>query len=75
MNENYKELKSRIRRLDELLDARGTSDLAFAQAVSAVRRAEKHGDRTRDPSPELRALLEKAENLGRLMTGDASRHT
>ncbi len=73
MNENYKELKDRIRRLDELLAARGTGDLAFAQAVSAVRRAEKHGDRSRDPSPELRALLDKAESLGRMLAGVSER--
>ncbi len=73
MNDNFKELKSRIRKLDELLALRGTGDLAFAQAVSAVRRAEKHGDRTRDPSPELRGLLEKAESLGRGLTGAAAR--
>ncbi|HEX9244119.1 MAG TPA: hypothetical protein VF875_16870 [Anaeromyxobacter sp.] len=72
MNDNFKELKGRIRRLDELLAARGTGDLAFAQAVSAVRRAEKHGDRSRDPSPELRALLDKAESLGRMMLGVTS---
>jgi hypothetical protein len=71
MNDNFKELKSRIRQLDALLSARGHGDLAFAQAVSAVRRAAKHGDRTRDPSPELRALLEKAEALGRLAAGVA----
>lgn len=73
MNDNFKELKERIRRLDELLSARGTGDLAFAQAVSAVRRAVKHGDRSRDPSAELRALLDKAENLGRMMSGVAER--
>jgi hypothetical protein len=73
VNDNFKELKSRIRKLDELLALRGTGDLAFAQAVSAVRRAEKHGDRTRDPSPELRGLLEKAESLGRVLTGAAAR--
>jgi len=72
VNDNFKELKGRIRRLDELLAARGTGDLAFAQAVSAVRRAEKHGDRSRDPSPELRALLDKAESLGRMMLGVTS---
>ncbi len=71
MNDNFKELKERIRKLDALLAARGTSDLAFAQALSAVRRAAKHADRTRDPSPELRALLEKAESLGRMMLGTA----
>ena len=72
MNDNFRELKARLRRLDELLASRGTVDVEFAQAVSAVRRAAKHGDRTREPSPELRALLERAENLGRLMTGVAT---
>lgn len=72
MNDNFKELKERIRKLDALLEARGTGDLAFAQAVSAVRRAVKHGDRTRDPPPALRALLDKAETLGRVMTGAAT---
>lgn len=71
MNDNYRELKERIRQLDALLAARGTGDLAFAQAVSAVRRAAKHGDRTRDPPPALRALLEKAESLGRAVRGAA----
>lgn len=72
MNDNFRELKARLRRLDELLASRGTVDLEFARAVSAVRRAARHGDRTRDPSPELRALLERAENLGRLLTGAAT---
>lgn len=72
MNDNFRQLKARLRRLDELLASRGTVDLEFAQAVSAVRRAAKHGDRTRDPSPELRGLLERAENLGRLMIGAAT---
>lgn len=71
MNDNFRELKDRIRKLDALLAARGTGNLAFAQAVSAVHRAAKHGDRTRDPSPELRALLDKAEALGRLVLGAA----
>ena len=72
MNDSFRELKARLRRLDELLASRGTVDVAFAQAVSAVRRAAKHGDRTRDPSPDLRALLERAENLGRLVFGAAT---
>ena len=72
MNDNFRELKTRLRRLDELLASRGTVDVEFAQAVSAVRRAAKHGDRTRDPSPDLRALLERAESLGRLMIGAAT---
>ena len=69
MNDNFRELKGRIRKLDELLVARGTGNVQFAQALSAVRRLAKHGDRTRDPSPQLRGLLEKAENLGRMLTG------
>ncbi len=72
MNDNFRELKARLRRLGELLTSRGRVDVEFAQAVSAVRRAAKHSDRTRDPSPELRALLERAENLGRLMIGGAT---
>lgn len=68
MNDNFRELKGRIRQLDALLAAGGNGDLSFAQAVSAVRRAMKHGDRTRDPSPALRALLDRAEALGRILT-------
>jgi hypothetical protein len=71
MNDNFRELKDRIRKLDALLASNGTGDLAFAQALSAVHRAAKHGDRTRDPSPQLRALLEKAEALGRMLPGAA----
>ena len=36
MNDNFGELKQRIRQLDALLAAHGTADPAFAQAVSAV---------------------------------------
>jgi hypothetical protein len=67
MNDNFRELKAWLRRLDELLASRGMVSLEFAQAVSALRRAAKQGDRTRDPSPELRALLERAENVGRFV--------
>jgi len=73
MNDNFRELKQRIRQLDALLAAHATADLAFAQAVSAVHRAAKHGDRTRDPSLSLRALLEKAEGLGRMVVVGAAR--
>ncbi len=69
MNENYKEMKKRIRRLEEMLVGCSIANAPFAQAVSAVRRAAKHGDRARDPSPELRSLLAKAEDLGRLLVG------
>jgi hypothetical protein len=37
----------------------------FAQALSRVRRAERRGDRSREPSSELRTLLERAEGLAR----------
>jgi hypothetical protein len=69
MNDNFRELKERIRKLDALLVSRGMNNLPFAQAVSRVRRAVKHGDRSRDPAPELRTLLETAESLGRTISG------
>ncbi len=70
MNDNFKELKVRIRQLQELLEARGMGgNLALAQALSALKRAEKHGDRSRDPTPELRGLLLKAEGLAREISG------
>jgi hypothetical protein len=68
VNENYKDLKRRIRKLGELLITRGMENLEFVRALDAVRRAAKHGDSRRDPSPELQALLEKAECLGRMVT-------
>jgi hypothetical protein len=67
VNDEFRELKARIRTLDTLLESQGTRHVAFAQALSALHRAEKHGDRTRDPSPQLRGLLEKAEALGRTL--------
>jgi hypothetical protein len=69
VNDNFKDVKTRIRKLNELLADRGRGHLPFAQALSAAQRAEKHGDRSRDPSPELRGLLEKAELLGRSLAG------
>jgi hypothetical protein len=35
----------------------------LAQALSRVRRAERRSDRSREPSPELRVLLEGADAL------------
>lgn len=63
MNDGFKDLKGRIRKLEEMLVARGHVDVDFAQAVSRVRRAVRHGDRSREPTPELRGLLERAETL------------
>jgi hypothetical protein len=65
VNDNYRDVKVRIRRLHELLLSRGLGHQQFAQALSAVRRAAKQGKRSRDPSPELRGLLDKAETLAR----------
>jgi len=65
VNDIFKELKERVRRLDALLADRGAGNLDFAQALSLLHRAEKKGDRSREPSAELRALLDKAEGLGR----------
>ena len=63
MNDEFREFKGRIRRLDAILVERGLSDAEFAQALSKVRRAEKRGDRSREPTIELRTLLERAEGL------------
>jgi hypothetical protein len=66
MNEAFKVLKERMRRLDAILESRGASeDVGFAQALSSLHRAAKRGDRTREPTPELVSLLERAEGFGR----------
>jgi hypothetical protein len=68
MNDTFRELKDRIRKLDALLQQRGVSaNLPFAQALSQLHRLTKRGDRSREPSPEVRALLEKVEGIGRAM--------
>jgi hypothetical protein len=58
-------MKERIRRLEEVLGRRGRGNMEFAQAVSRVRRAVRHGDRSREPSLQLRGLLERAEAMAR----------
>jgi hypothetical protein len=65
MNDTFKELKARTRRLDELLTERGLGNVAFAQALSQVHRLMRRSDRSREPSPELEDLLRRAETLGR----------
>ena len=69
VNKNYKDLKHRIRKLHELLTTSGTNSFEFMRALDAVRRAANHGDSRRDPSRELKALLEQAECLGRGLAG------
>ncbi len=65
MNDDFRALKERLRRLDAVLLGGGPVDTELAQALSKVRRAAKRGDRTRSPTPELRALLERAEMVAR----------
>lgn len=66
MNDTYRELKVRLRQVDAVLEARGTGNLELAQAVSRAKRLARRGDRSREPSVELRHLLEDAERLARL---------
>ena len=61
MNDSYRDFKARLRKLDEILVEQGRTNVDFAQALSRVHRAERHGDRSREPSDELRVLLERAE--------------
>jgi hypothetical protein len=66
MNDVFRELKERMRRLDVILENRGASeDVGFAQALSFLHRAARRGDRSREPSAELLLLLERAEGFGR----------
>jgi hypothetical protein len=65
MNDSYREFKARLRKLDEVLVAQGLTNVEFAQALSRVHRAERRADRSREPSDELRVLLERAETLAR----------
>jgi ABC-type transporter Mla subunit MlaD len=63
MNDTFKEFKARIRKLDEVLVTLGATSADFAQAVSQAHRAMRRGDRSREPTPQLNALLERAEKL------------
>jgi len=65
MNDTFRELKARIRKLDELLATRGAGNVELAQAVSRVQRLERRSDRSREPTAELRGLLDRAESAGR----------
>jgi hypothetical protein len=71
MNEAFRDLKERMRRLDAILARRGaTEDVGFAQALSSLHRAARRGDRSREPSSELVGLLERAEAHGRRLGVD-----
>jgi hypothetical protein len=68
MNENFGELKARLRKLGGILAAdsgRILGNLDLARAVSQANRLLRDGDRTREPSPLARAAVEKAEILAR----------
>ncbi len=65
MNDDFRDLKERARRLDAVLLDGGLSHPAFAQALSKLKRAMRRGDRTRAPEPALRTMLEHAEMLAR----------
>jgi hypothetical protein len=66
MNDAFRDLKERMRRLGAILERRGaTEDVGFAQAVSSLRRAARRGDRSREPTREIMDLLQRAEAFGR----------
>ena len=66
MNDVFREVKARIRRVDAILTSVGGTDhVELAQALSRVQRLARKGDRSREPSPELLSLLERAEALAR----------
>jgi len=66
MNDSFRQLKERMRQLDAVLLRQGANeDIDFAQAVSSLHRAARRGDRSREPTPELMSLLERAESFGR----------
>lgn len=65
MNDTFRELKARVRRLDELLAAGAAENVDFAQALSQAHRALRRGDRSREPSAALEALVQRAEALAR----------
>jgi hypothetical protein len=65
VNDSFRDLKARVRRLDELLSAGAMANVQFAQALSQVHRALRRGDRSREPTAELEALVQRAEALAR----------
>lgn len=68
MNEAIGELKARLRKMRAMLSPEGgvriLDNTDFAQAVSRADRLMRTADRSRNPSPELRASVERAEVLG-----------
>lgn len=65
MNDTFRDLKARVRRLDEVLSGGAAGNVDFAQALSQARRAMRRGDRSREPTAQLEALVQRAEALVR----------
>jgi hypothetical protein len=63
VNDSFRDLKARVRRLDERLSAGAAANVEFAQALSQVHRALRRADRSREPTTELEALVQRAEAL------------
>ncbi len=63
MNDEYRDFKERLRKLDKILLAEGLANVELAQALSRAHRAERRAKRSREPDGVLRALLERAEAL------------
>jgi hypothetical protein len=70
VNEQLAELKARLRKVEDLLAEDETSSFAdrvsLAQAVSRARRLVRHEDRTRAPTADFRASVERAEQLAKV---------
>ena len=65
MNDGFRDLKARVRQLDEVLSAGVGANVEFAQALSQAHRALRRGDRSREPTAQLEALVQRAEALVR----------
>ncbi len=63
MNDSFRDLKARVRRLDEVLSAGAAANVEFAQALSRAHRALRRGDRSREPTAALETLVQRAEAL------------
>jgi hypothetical protein len=62
MNDTFRDLKARLRRLDDMISG-GSGTVELAQALSQARRALRRGDRSREPTPALESLVKRAEAL------------
>jgi hypothetical protein len=67
MHDDFREMKDRLRKLDQLLvgasRAQFSEHVAFAVAVSQARRLVHRSNRSARPSAELKLAVERAETL------------